>query len=293
MSRRLCALLFAVLFLATCTAQTASKEPAPTEAPKGEPSTGSIEFLLIGKDGNDMAYDKTRVTPDLASPLQGKTIYWLGSSVTYGAGSNGQSMAHFMAAKDGVTSVVEAMSGTTLATGEQKPETSYVSRLLASEKFDKTAKIDAFVCQISTNDAKTANMPNIGALTAPDVTDPEAFDLSTAAGAIEYIIRYVHDTWHCPILFYSGSYFGDDGARGNADPSGSDYAKLVALTLDAAEKWDAIDGFEVSVLDLYNDAAFNALVSDADYAYLMRDPVHPHKAGYLLWWLPAFENALQ
>ena len=286
MSRRLCALLFATLLLFACAAPAALNEPAPTEAPTGEPSTGSIEFLLIGKDGNDMAYDKTRITPDPASPLQGKTIYWLGSSVTYGAGSNGQSMAHFMAAKDGVTSIVEAMSGTTLATGEQKPETSYVSRLLASEKFDKTAKIE-------TNDAKAANMPNIGTLTAPDVTDPEAFDLSTAAGAIEYIIRYVHDTWHCPILFYSGSYFGDDGARGNADPSGSDYAKLIAMTHNAAEKWNAIDGFEVSVLDLYNDAVFNALVSDADYAYLMRDPVHPHKAGYLLWWLPAFENALQ
>ena len=293
MIRRLCGLLFAALLLCACAAPAASSDPVPTEAPKGEPSTGSIEFLLIGKDGNDMAYDKTRVTPDPDSPLQGKTIYWLGSSVTYGAGSNGQSMAHFMAAKDGVTSVVEAMSGTTLATGEKKPETSYVNRLLASEKFDKTAKIDAFVCQISTNDAKSVNMPQLGTLTPTDVTDPEAFDLSTAAGAIEYIIRYVHDTWHCPILFYSGSYFGDDGARGSADPSGSDYAKLVKLTHDAAEKWNAVDGCSVSVLDLYNDANFNALVSDTDYAYLMRDPVHPHKAGYLLWWLPAFENALQ
>ena len=49
------------------------------------------------------------------------------------------------------------------------------------------------MCQISTNDAKAVNLPNIGILTAADVIDPEAFDLSTAAGAIEYIIRYVHD----------------------------------------------------------------------------------------------------
>ncbi len=292
--KRYCAaLLGAVLLFCACASPHAASDPAPTEQPHGEPSTGKIAFELIGKDGNDMIYDKSHVTPDPSSPLSGKKVYWLGSSVTYGAGSNGQSMAHFMAVKDGVTSVVEAMSGTTLMTGETKPETSYVNRLLASEKFDKNTGIDAFICQISTNDAKASNLSQTGALTGPDVTDPEAFDLSTTAGAIEFIIRYVHDTWHCPVIFYSGSYFGDEGERSNNDPAGSDYARLVALALDASEKWNKIEGYDVSVLDLYHDEAFNALVSETDYAYLMRDPVHPRKAGYLLWWLPAFEQFLE
>ena len=136
--KRYCAsLLGAVLLFCACASPQAVSDPAPTEQPHGTPSTGKIAFELIGKDGNDMIYDKSHVTPDPSSPLSGKTVYWLGSSVTYGAGSNGQSMAHFMAVKDGVTSVVEAMSGTTLMTGETKPETSYVNRLLSSEKFDK------------------------------------------------------------------------------------------------------------------------------------------------------------
>ncbi|MBR1814471.1 MAG: hypothetical protein IJ773_11680 [Lachnospiraceae bacterium] len=125
------------------------------------------------------------------------------------------------------------------------------------------------------------------------MTDPEAFDLATTAGAIEFIIRYVHDTWNCPIVFYSGAHFGGDGVRKSANPSEADYGTFIDLTKAAAEKWNAQGGYDVSVLDLFNDAEFNELVSDEDYTYLMRDPVHPRKAGYLVWWLPAFEAFLE
>ena len=38
-----------------------------------------------------------------------------------------------------------------------------------------------------------------------DERDPEAFDLQTIAGAMEYIISYAKSTWNCPVLFYSGT----------------------------------------------------------------------------------------
>ena len=269
--------------------------PAPTPSPEntGTPSTGQLKFQLIGADGNDSAYDQKLVAPIEDSPLKGKVIYWLGSSVTYGSGSNGQSMARFMSATDGVTSVVESVSGTTLATSQESGENSYVSRMLNGEKFSKDDKVDLFVCQISTNDCKQANLAAMGELTADDVIELEQFDLATAAGSIEYLIRYVHDTWGCPIYFYSGAFFGDgdDGPRVNDDPCGSDYEKLVNLTLAAAEKWNKQDGYRVNVLDLFHDEGFNNLVSDSDYAYLMRDAIHPRKAGYLIWWLPEFQEA--
>ena len=165
--------------------------------------------------------------------------------------------------------------------------------MLNGKKFSKDDKVDLFVCQISTNDCKQANLAAMGELTADDVVELEQFDLATAAGSIEYLIRYVHDTWGCPIYFYSGAFFGDgdDGPRVNDDPCGSDYEKLVNLTLAAAEKWNKQDGYRVNVLDLFHDEGFNNLVSDSDYAYLMRDAIHPRKAGYLIWWLPEFQEA--
>ena len=122
--------LLLALALGGCASNPAPPAPTPSPENTGTPSTGQLKFQLIGADGNDNAYDQKLVVPIADSPLKGKVIYWLGSSVTYGSGSNGQSMARFMAAADGVTSVVEAVSGTTLATLPESGENSYVSRML-------------------------------------------------------------------------------------------------------------------------------------------------------------------
>ena len=47
----------------------------------------------------------------------------------------------------------------------------------------------------------------------------------------------------------------------------------------------------VRVLDLWNDAAFNAL-DPAQRARYMADPVHPTLEGYRDWWTPRFAEAL-
>lgn len=298
MNRKWTKVISSLLFLvmlsgcASSGANPPSASPDATPEDTGIPSTGQLDFLLIGADGNNNAYDKKQASPVEDSPLKGKTIYWLGSSVTYGSGSNGQSMAHFLEVTDGVTCVVEAMSGTTLATQDEDGDKSYISRMLNSEKFFVDEKIDLFVCQVSTNDCKDKNIAFLGELTSDDTMELDSFDLSTAAGSIEYLIRYVHDTWNCPIYFYSGAFFGDEGTgvRAKDDPSGSNYEKLVNLTLSAVEKWDTKDGYSVNVIDLYHDGDFNDLISDSDYEYLMRDAIHPRKAGYLVWWLPKFQE---
>ena len=62
---------------------------------------------------------------------------------------------------------------------------------------------DAFICQLSTNDA-TRHMP-LGTISGGfELAD---FDTETVAGAIEYIIAYAEKTWHCPVLFYTGTRF--------------------------------------------------------------------------------------
>lgn len=216
------------------------------------------------RNGNAVRYSVAWSVPRKNSPLRGKTILFLGSSVTYGSGAKSESFADYLAEIDGVNAVKEAVSGTTLA---DIGETSYISRM---KTIDPSIKADLFLCQLSTNDASK----NIPMGTVSDSFSKETFDTSTVAGAIEYIIAYAKETWNCPVSFYTGTKY--DSAQ---------YAEMVTLLQTIAQKWD------IAVLDLWNDADMNA-VSEKDYAFYMKDSIHPYRAGYKLWWLPKFEAFL-
>lgn len=270
-----------------CACAPKEEEPPVIKAPQ----YGVDEALMATNGGNDDLFAPAAITADADSPLKGKVIYWLGSSVTYGAASMQASMADFLAAKTGCISKKEAVSGTTIfdngGTGDTGSR-SYTRRMMNSTIFDKTEKIDAFICQISTNDATNTRLKYRGEMTEADCTEQAAFKRDTTLGGVEYIISYVHETWNCPIYFYSGSYFGDEGARKNTNPKGSEYGKLVGQVKEIAEKWNAL-GYPVEVIDMYNDTEFNAAVSDAYYVWCMQDAIHPKRAGYLQWWTPYFE----
>ena len=82
--------------------------------------------------------------------LKGKTVLFLGSSVTYGSAAGGVSFAECMAEELGIHCIKEAVSGTTLA---DLDDTSYVARL---KKLDPQLPVDLLICQLSTNDASQA-----------------------------------------------------------------------------------------------------------------------------------------
>lgn len=216
-------------------------------------------------DGNGILYSVQMTGKKENCLLDGKTIIFLGSSVTYGARSEGESFVDFLEKADGIIPVKEAVSGTTLA--DIGPQ-SYIARM---KKIDKTVKADAFVCQLSTNDA-SKNLP-LGKITAD--SGLESFDVSTVAGAIEYIIVYAKETWHCPVTFYTGTKY--DSAQ---------YGKMVELLKKISEKYN------IPVLDMWNDEEMNGISSE-EYELYMADGVHPRRAGYKLWWLPRFETALE
>lgn len=178
--------------------------------------------------------------------LKNKTVLFLGSSVTYGWASDGVSFAELMAEECGLVMVKEAVSGTTLA---DINDGSYVARL---KTVDPTTPVDLFICQLSTNDA-TQNI------------DPEKIE-----AALRFIITYVQDTWHCPVVFYTGTYY--DSER---------YAAMIDLLFSLQGEY----GF--SVLDLWNDPSMRA-VTPEDYAQYMSDPIHPNIVGYREWWTPKF-----
>lgn len=286
--------LVSILLLGAAVPSFASKKKSEL-SDRDEPSTGSLEFRIYGEWGNNELYELDAVTPKEDSPLNGKTLYWLGSSVTYGAASRQQSMVDYIGKIDQCTCIKNAVSGTTLMTGEKNPEKSYVSRMLNPEwGFDPSEKIDAFICQISTNDTKEENLIHRGSVRDSYAgCTLEDYDLTTTLDSVAYVIQYVHDTWNCPVFFYSGSWFGGEGeVRGNKDPSGDNYDTFIQEVTQIANMFNEMDGYSVKILDLFHDEEFNHLVTDTDYSYLMGDAVHPRQAGYLIWWVPYFENFL-
>ncbi len=213
--------------------------------------------------GNADAYSMDRVEKLTSSPMEGKNVLFLGSSVTYGASSLREGIPEYFGNRLGCTITKEAVSGTTLV---HNGKSSYIQRLY--NNVDVNTEYSLVVCQLSTNDA-TKKLP-LGEI----AKEGEDYDTSTITGAMEKIISYVKETWNCPIVFYT-----------NARYDSQEYEAMVQRVHELQEKWG------IGVLDLWSDEAFNN-ISDADRALYMYDKVHPTKAGYRDWWCPAMEDQL-
>ncbi|MBE4710346.1 SGNH/GDSL hydrolase family protein [Limosilactobacillus fermentum] len=216
-------------------------------------------------EGNAPAFSPDRVNYDPASPLNGRRVAFLGSSITYGLFAKGVSFVDYLQAKDGLVATKAAVSGTTLAGTDVN---GYLKRM--KRRFNGQKAYDLFVCQLSTND--TRHGATLGERTGNE--QREGFDLSTTLGAIEEICAYVKQTLDCPVLFYTCVNQKDDGT----------YAQLVDELKLLQAKWD------FAILDLFNDAGLNATTAARPNA--MYDEVHPTQAGYLKLWLPVFEQKL-
>lgn len=231
-----------------------------------------VAALTLAPAGAEVGVGYDYVVPekqavDPADPLSGKTILWLGSSVTYGAHAGGHySMVDAVEAlHPALTCEKYAISATTLVNNGAD---SYVERL---KHIPTTKAPDLIVVQLSTNDAST-DKP-FGAIA--DGTDMADFDDTTIAGAIETIIAYARDTFKCPVCFYTGSYCEKEH-----------YAEMVQLLLDIQKKWD------IGVIDLFNDPEMTAIYGSDQYNAYMSDEVHPKRAGYVEWWTPVIDAYL-
>ena len=213
-------------------------------------------FFGLGHPGNAAPYALRRQLPRDNSPLRGKTILCLGSSISSGFSSGGVSFLDYLARIDGCRIIQETVSATTLA---DRGYFSYLKRLRRRMARMPQAP-DCFLCQLSTNDATFRSVP--GRVSRSFRADD--FDASTTVGGMEAILAMVREKWDCPIVFYTAARY--DNPR---------YHKLVNLLVDLQEKWD------FALLDLWHDTAFNAL-SPEERALYMNDAIHPTRAGYLL-----------
>lgn len=216
---------------------------------------------LAGLPGNAEAYAPENAGEVENSPLAGKHIVFLGSSITQGYASMGSSFADYIALRNGCTITKEAVPGTTLSGGSPN---AYIPRM---KRLDTEMKVDLFVCQLSTNDT-WKNKP-LGEISADG-----SYDTSTVAGAIEYIIFYAKETWGCPVLFYTNPPFEDEK-----------YPEMVALLHEIADKWG------ITVIDMWSDESFHRITEEQRALY-MADHIHPTRAGYLEWWTPYMEPYL-
>lgn len=215
--------------------------------------------------GNKREYSASSCPPQEHSPLKGKRIAFLGSSVTYGFASRGESFADYLVSQDGILAFKYAVSGTTLGDMDSR---SYVSRLRAIEP---DADFELLVCQLSTNDS-TFGVPMGTISPSRDMT---AFDTKTTIGAMEYILAYTEKVWHCPTAFFTCPRY----------PSAS-YQELVTRLYRLREKW----GFDI--LDLWQDTKISEAICRNRDIY-MTDDIHPTRACYQKLWTPFFRKRLR
>lgn len=225
----------------------------------------------VTSSGNKEEYSVASTPSIDNSPLKNKTFLFLGSSVTYGEKSYGESIPDYLAKKHQCTSVKEAVSGTTLMDKTTAAGKSYVRRLeeyLAKE--GKANSLDGFILQLSTNDISYRDQ--WGSVAPDEEKDASTFDKQTTIGAMEYIFATIREAYHCPLYLFSNSRYNDY------------YGELVKLAIPAVAKWD------VTFINLHDDAAFNDITPEQHEKY-MDDNVHPSRCGYRDWWLPKFEEA--
>ncbi len=222
-------------------------------------------YMGYGNEGNNNKYDVKNVAAIKNSPLAGKTIMFLGSSVTVGACSYDVSFVQYMEKRDSIKPIEEAVSGTTLVTSNKN---SYIYRM--KKNLNKNAHIDAFICQLSTNDVTF--MKPLGKISSS--TNLKDFDTTTITGAMEYVIAYTKQTWKCPVIVYTDTYYGSDKYKTMAD-----------ILLKLQKKW------HIGVIDLLNNKDMRATYKNHFKIY-MANSIHPTKAGYLEWWTPVMEKYL-
>ena len=145
-------------------------------------------FFGLGHPGNAAPYALRRQPRQENSPLRGKTILCLGSSISSGFSSGGVSFLDYLGRIDGCCIIQETVSATTLA---DRGHYSYLKRLRR-----RMARMgqppDYFICQLSTNDATFRSVPGkISRSRRPEDIEHEVRGIAEA-GYKEIVLTGIH-----------------------------------------------------------------------------------------------------
>ena len=241
-------------------------------------------------DANDDKFNIENTTA--GSCLEGKTFYWLGDSVIYGSSTNGVAVSEFLSKTTGCLCVKDAISGTKLQCIDNDPM-SFLSRVVSGTTLKPDKEIDGFFIQISVNDVSSLNYTNMGDLSSQTNINLNSFDVSTTLGSLEYIVNYIENTWDCPIFLCTQSFYENSGSRQAGFFNPDWYTVLLDKVYSLIDKYDTFSNFDVEIINLFYDDAFNNAVSDLYFDWAMDDSIHPKLAGYRNWWTPYFISYLE
>lgn len=254
----------------------------------GEEEQAAIDMTRVNEllDANSATLDPANVPAGSIANLQGKSIGYLGSSITYGFATNGIAFPEYIEQMSGSKSIKQAISGGPLALKEGvRDEISYVRKLWDGALKD-VEHLDALVVQLSTNDAGLGI--ELGELS--DSFNKDDMDYATIIGAMEYIVAYAKEKWNCPVLYYVNPYLTDAAIDrfANGDEATEKilheqyqgvYEDMIDALYSIQEKWG------LDVVDMWNDEECRNVDNDLR-SYFMSDPIHPFKAGYYFWYAP-------
>ncbi len=218
-----------------------------------EPYSKDIKTVTQGSED----FSKNRKYTTYITQTTDKPVYYfLGSSVTIGMANNAISFADYMAEDNNWICHKRAISGTTLVDDGGSGWKTYVQRLKTD--IPEHARIDHFICQLSTNDASQSKP--LGVLSSSYAGSD--LNRSTIYGALEYIAYYCANVLHCELSFYTNPRYSNDA-----------YQKMVDAVYKVADKWG------VKVIDFYNYKDMDELPEETLRSY-MADDIHPNEAGY-------------
>ncbi|WP_165496283.1 SGNH/GDSL hydrolase family protein [Alloscardovia theropitheci] len=201
--------------------------------------------------GNAHQFDVTTIKAE-SSELSGKTLFALGSSITWGYASGGQALGEYLAQRFNLHLIKDAVNGTSIA-GDASD--TYVARL--KKHNHHTDSPDMFLIQLSTNDVW------------------QGFNEDDVITSIREMIAYIEQEWNVPIVFYTNTHFDNE-----------QYAQTVSALQDVCKQKS-----RCSLINLWNNVSLNNVTANQLKLY-MYDNIHPTRAGYMTWWGPEVARQL-
>ena len=187
--------------------------------------------------------------PQTKPPTEKPLYLFLGSSVTFGSACGGVSFVDILPDSINCDVAKSAISGTTLTDIGLEDDGNYIYRL--ENDFDKNAKPEHLIVQLSTNDV--TKLRKVGELSESK---------STVIGAIEYIVAYAKQTWNCDVSFYTNPKYNN-----------ALYEEVINRLYLVQEKWN------IGIIDFYNYVEMTPLDDETLSSY-MADAIHPNAIGY-------------
>jgi hypothetical protein len=247
-------------------------------------------------NGNSHSLDLEAIE-EMDSPLKGKTIGYLGSSITVGMKSENVAFPDYIGRRTGSKTIKQAISGGTLvykksdADHDYRENISYIKQLLDVDgPLHAQDQMDLLLVQLSTND--TTMDIAMGALTGPEITN--GFDYSTVYGAIETIVSTAKAWWNCPVMFYINPYIQKEEYSLFDEATQKEiyqnlvvkYEGMITALYEIQKKW------QFGIIDLWNEPTFKKIDLNLK-KYYMADIIHPYKSGYLFWYTPFIQKAME